>query len=391
VYPTCFGRNAVTRGALVSNRPGAPGRYRDGALTAQIVYQSFEGRFSDSPRALHQHLRRVLPDADHRWLADPAHVAGFPADVPTVPYGSPESIALLEQADVLVANTHTDLVWTKRPGALYLQTWHGTPLKRIHWDVLWAPEGRLERLQRDVDQWDVLLSPNHASTPFLRRAFRFDGEVLESGYPRNDVLSGPDRDAVRARVRRDLGIADDTVAVLYTPTWRDDAVFAEGGKDFALELDVDAFADQLGADHCLLLRLHYTLTGRLAAAEHDAVRDVSHHPDVSELYLAADVMVTDYSSTMFDFAVTGKPMVFFAYDLEDYQGRLRGFYWDFTPVAPGPLVTTAPELLAALRDVPTLEADYADRYAAFRERFCHLEDGHATERVADRVLTAARG
>ena len=352
-----------------------------------VVYQSFEGRFSDSPRTIYEALRRQEPGNRHRWLLDPAHAPGFPSDVETVEYGSEASIEALESADLVVANTHTDLPWRKKPGAIYLQTWHGTPLKRIHWDVLWAPEGRLDRLQGDVDQWDLLLSPNAASTPLLRRAFRYEGEVLESGYPRNDVLLADDRDAVRARVRRELGIADGTTVVLYTPTWRDDFVFEAGDRDLVLDLDVDAFVGALGASHHLLLRVHYMLTGRLAATSHDAVSDVSAHPDVAELYLAADVMVTDYSSTMFDFAVTGKPMAFFAYDLDDYRDRQRGFYFDFLPEAPGPVVTTTPELIEAIAGAP--DDRYAERYARFRERFCHLEDGRATERVLSRITRAA--
>jgi CDP-glycerol glycerophosphotransferase len=352
----------------------------------RVVYNSFEGRFSDSPRAVYAALRaRATPGDSHVWLADPAYQRGFPEDVETVVYGSPQCVEALESADVVVANTHTDVTWSKPASTFYLQTWHGTPLKRIHWDVLWAPPGRLERLQRDVDRWDCLLSPNGASTPLLRRAFRYDGEVLESGYPRNDVLNAPDRDAVRARVRDELGIADGMTAVLYTPTWRDDEVFAEGGRRFALGLDVEAFADALGEDHVLLLRVHYMLTGRLAATEHPAVRDVSFHADVAELYLAADAMVTDYSSTMFDFAVTGKPMLFFTYDLDDYEGRLRGFYFDLREMAPGPLVETNEELIEAVRALPESAEEHAGAYAAFRERFCHLEDGHATERVIARL------
>ncbi len=355
-------------------------------VSMKVVYNSFEGRFSDSPRAVYAALRaRAAPLDRHVWLADPAHQDGFPKGVETVVYGSPQCIEALESADVLIANTHTDVVWEKPPGAFYLQTWHGTPLKRIHWDVLWAPPGRLERLQRDVDRWDCLLSPNAASTPFLRRAFRFEGEVLESGYPRNDVLSAPDRDEVRARVRRELGIPHGATAVLYTPTWRDDEVFAEGGRQFGLQLDVDAFTAALGDDHVLLLRVHYMLTGRLGALDHPAVRDVSFHADVAELYLAADAMVTDYSSTMFDFAVTGKPMLFYAYDLADFQDRVRGFYFDFVPDAPGPVVQTTPELVDAVRDLPDGAARYEERYARFRERFCHLEDGRATERVIARL------
>ena len=352
----------------------------------EIVYHSFEGRYSDNPRALYDGIRRRGEDHRHVWLSDPAHADTFPEGIETVSYGAPEAIAALEAADLIVANTHTDLDWRKKPGATYLQTWHGTPLKRIHWDVLWAPEGRLERLQRDVDQWDLLLSPSAAATPLLRGAFRYDGEVLETGYPRNDVLSGADRDAIRARVRGELGIAEDVTAVLYTPTWRDDFVFAGDDRELDLALDVDAFARELGADHALLLRVHYMLTGRLAAAAHDCVREASFHPQVSDLYLAADALVTDYSSTMFDFAVTGRPVLFYAYDLDDYRDRQRGFYWDFLPEAPGPVVTRTADLIEALRDRDALTTAHADRYARFRERFCHLEDGAATERVLDRVL-----
>jgi CDP-glycerol glycerophosphotransferase len=355
----------------------------------RFVYNSFEGRYSDNPRAIYEALVARDDAHQHVWLADAAHLTGFPEGVETVPYGSPQCMEALDEADVLVANTHTDLVWSKRPSTLYVQTWHGTPLKRIHWDVLWAPPGRLERLQRDVDQWDCLLSPNRASTGFLRQAFRYDGEVLESGYPRNDVLVGPGAEEVRARVRAELGISAGTTAVLYTPTWRDDVVFPEGGKQFALGLDVDAFAAALGDDHVLLLRLHYMLTGRLAAVDHPAVRDVSFHPEVAELYLAADAMVTDYSSTMFDFAVTGKPMLFLAYDLADYKDRQRGFYFDLEPLAPGPLVETTEELIDAVRELPAQEVRYAERYARFRERFCHLDDGRAAERVIERVAAAA--
>jgi CDP-glycerol glycerophosphotransferase len=356
----------------------------------RFVYNSFEGRFSDSPRVLHAALRERFPAASHVWLADPVHAATFPADVDTVVYRSPECAAALETADAVIANTHTDVDWDKPAGTVYLQTWHGTPLKRIHWDVLWAPEGRLDRLQLDVDRWDALVAPNHSSVGPLRQAFRFDRDVLETGYPRNDVLLWPDRDARRARMRRELGIADGVTAVLYAPTWRDDVVFAGGDGAIELQLDVEAVAEALGADHCLLLRLHYMLTGRLGAMDHPAVRDVSLHPDISDLYLAADVLITDYSSAMFDFAVTGRPQLFFTYDLADYRDTLRGFYFDFAPEAPGPLLETTAEVVEALADLPAVTARYAERYARFRERYCHLDDGHATDRVVEWLVSNLR-
>jgi CDP-glycerol glycerophosphotransferase len=353
----------------------------------RIVLHSYEGRYSDSPRALHEALLRRDEDHEVVWLADPAHLHGFPEDVATVPWGTDAGRRALEAADLLLANTHTDTPWDKRPDALYVQTWHGTPLKRIHWDVLWAPEGRLERLQGDVDRWDLLLSPSPAATPLLRRAFRYEGEVLESGLPRNDVLAGPHAGAVRARVREELGLQDGRRAVLWTPTWRDDEVFAAGGKQPRLALDPEALVAGI-PDAVLLLRLHYMLTDALGRLDGERVLDVSRHPDVAELYLAADVLVTDYSSTMFDFAVTGRPMAFFAPDLDDYADRLRGFYFDYAELVPGPVARTEAELADALRDPAGLAPWDAER-AAFRERFCGLEDGGAADRVLDRVLEQA--
>jgi CDP-glycerol glycerophosphotransferase len=355
----------------------------------KIVYNSFNGRYSDSPRVVHEALRARGEEHEHVWLCDPEHRPTFPPGTATVPIYTPDAVAALESADLVVSNSHLEMDWRKSPGATYVQTWHGTPLKRIHADVLWGPEGLLEHLSLDVDRWDVLLSPNRYSTTTMRQAFRWSGEILETGYPRNDVLASPHAGEVRAEVRRELGIEDGRTAVLYTPTWRDDAFWEGSPQVEPLELDVDRFVSDLGDDHVLLLRLHYKLTGRLRPRDHPAVRDVSHHPDVADLYLAADVMVTDYSSTMFDFAVTGKPLLFYAYDLERYRDELRGFYFDLSVDPPGPLVATTPELVARVRDIAAVREEHSGAYARFQERFCHLDDGHATDRFLDRFVPDA--
>ncbi len=355
-------------------------------MPVRIVCSSFDGRFSDSPRALHEALAARAAasgrtPATITWLAADAHRDGFPAGVATVPPRGPEAVAALEAADLVIANSHLGVAWRKAPGARYLQTWHGTPLKRIAADELPRPGGAPVPGAADVARWDLLLSPNRASTPRLRRAFRYAGEVAETGLPRNDALLGPSAAAVRGRVRERLGIADGVTAVLYTPTWRDDVVDAAGRRDVDLRLDLDAFAARLGRDHVLLLRLHPVVADRLGAVTTPGVLDVSAEPEVSALYLAADAMVTDYSSTAVDFAVTGKPLLFFAYDLERYRDRVRGLYVDLATAAPGPVVRTTGELLDALADLPGVVAASADRYAAFRAEFCHLEDGGATARV----------
>lgn len=349
----------------------------------KVVYFTFRGLFADNPRALYQALLDRGPaDLAHTWLCTPQTQDSFPPGVQTVRYGTPEAADVLGDADVVIANDCMSMRWEKRPGATYLQTWHGTPLKRIHHDAPVRP-GWLDEPDRDVARWDVLLSPNPASTGRLRGAFRFGGRVAETGYPRNDVLLGPDRDTVRARVRTELGIPHGTTAVLYAPTWRDDLVFdAANGRDFEVPIDLADFAARLGGNHVLLLRLHSMVAGRLTIPPGAPVIDVSDRPEAAELYVAADLLVTDYSSAMFDFAVTGKPMVFYTYDLAHYRDDLRGFYFDLTEVAPGPVVRSSDELVEAIAggDIP---AASTDRYARFRDTFCPLDDGHAADRVLD--------
>jgi CDP-glycerol glycerophosphotransferase len=352
----------------------------------RVVYNSFQGRFSDNPRALYERLRE-LPGTEHVWLLDPAHAASFPLDVETVRIDGPGARAVLESADLVVAGTHTEVEWCKPAGTRYLQTWHGTPLKRVHRDVLWAPPGRLDRLDRDIARWDVLLSPNPVSTARLRRAFGFEKEVWETGYPRNDLLLSPEAGQVRDAVRRALEVPEDATVVLYAPTWRDDEGYGESAS-IPMHVDLPALASRLGEGdrrHVVLARAHNLVTGRLQAALGPGVVDASWHRDIRELYLAADVLVTDYSSVMFDFSLTGKPMVFFAYDLERYRDELRGFYFDLLPVAPGPVVADADALVEAVLRAEDDRERYAARYARFRATYGVLEDGRATQRVLARL------
>jgi CDP-glycerol glycerophosphotransferase len=352
----------------------------------RIVWSCYRGLYADNPRSLFEGLRARLPGAEHVWLCNERTEGSFPAGVRTVRYPSPEAREALESADLVVANDCLSMEWTKRPGTTYLQTWHGTPLKHIHHDVKKERPGWLDGPDRDVARWDHLLSPNPPSTEPLRHAFRYRGPIHETGYPRNDRFCSPHRDLIRARKRKEYGIAEGTTAVLYAPTWRDDLVFDTDGPGFELELDLADFARRLGEDHVLLVRLHSIVSGRLRVDDGLPVVDVTDDPDTAGLYLAADLLVTDYSSAMFDFAITGKPLLFFTYDLHHYRDDLRGFYFDLAEIAPGPLITTSEELIGAIADVDVIAAEHANRYARFRETFCSLEDGHATDRVLDLLV-----
>jgi CDP-glycerol glycerophosphotransferase len=346
----------------------------------RVLYQSLQGRYSDSPRALYETWTAAREGDTHTWVVRPGFEHEFPDGVAVVPNDGPEYVEALEDADLVIASSHVG-PYAKRPDAQYLQTWHGTPLKRIHRDAVRYNDQGLNGADRDIARWDVLLSPNRASTRHLRSAFRFDGEVLETGYPRNDLLSSPDAPAVRARLRAELGVDDATTLVLYAPTWRDDAASPLARHDrYIADL-----RDHLPEDWRVMARLHYYDQSQSGDDAESFVLDVSARPDPAPLYLAADVLVTDYSSVMFDFAVTAKPMVFFAHDLDHYEGTLRGFYFDYRATLPGPIVADLAQLGAALPPAVQDPGPWQDRYARFRERFCHLEDGRATERVLERL------
>jgi CDP-glycerol glycerophosphotransferase len=155
-----------------------------------------------------------------------------------------------------------------------------------------------------------------------------------------------------------------------------------------LRLDLARLREALGPDTVLLVRKHHYIVDAVPTTADGFVRDVSAFPDGTELMLAADVLVTDYSSMMFDFANTGRPMLFYTYDLDAYRDEIRGFYFDFTEAAPGPLLRTADELIEALDDLEAVKSEYAQRYAAFVAKFCELDDGHASARVVDRLFSS---
>ena len=343
------------------------------------VFSSWSGRYADNPRAISEELARRDPAAAQVWLLDAA-AGPVPEHVRAVAPDGPEAIAALQEANRIVSNDVLAHAFAKHPATTYLQTWHGTPLKRIAFDVeRWLfPDAKPYEvwLPRDVARWDLLVSPNRYSTDILRSAFRFDGEVIETGYPRNDLLLSEDAGAIRVRTRESLGLADDVTAVLYAPTWRDP-------DPFRLELDLYELRRELGDDCVILLRAHWLVATTVKQPAMPNCIDVSGYQDLRELYLAADVLLTDYSSVMFDFALTGKPMLFLVYDLARYRDQLRGFYFDFESAAPGPLLATTTDVVAALRGLDAHGERYAESYAGFRERFCHLDDGRASARVVD--------
>jgi CDP-glycerol glycerophosphotransferase len=174
---------------------------------------------------------------------------------------------------------------------------------------------------------------------------------------------------------------------MYVPTWRDNQHDGTSRYRFDLQLDLAAARQRLASDYVLLIRGHHLMAGwELTAAEPGFAFDVTAYPDINDLLGLTDVLITDYSSVMFDFAPTGRPMLFFTYDLEQYRDQLRGFYFDFEAAAPGPLLATSERVVEALADIDAVAAGYGPAHREFIARFCPLDDGKASARACDRIF-----
>jgi CDP-glycerol glycerophosphotransferase len=284
--------------------------------------------------------------------------------------------------------------WFRKPaGQVLIETMHGYPYKVMGhewWEKGGFPSGQIYSFDRRAREWDYFISPASYATPLLRKAFLdpagAQAEVLEIGYPRNDVLQSDEAAEIRDRVRKSLGIEDGQIAVMYAPTFRD----YMSADDMAAEriefLDVEKASRDLGRGYTLLVRGHAfnARAGGFQAAG-DRIIDVTTHPDVNDLILASDAAILDYSSLRFDYAIVGRPMVFLVPDLVKYDA-VRGGVIPFAPTAPGPHVKTTREVVTQLRDFAGLAARTAAARATFVREYVDLDDGHASARLVDAVF-----
>lgn len=349
---------------------------RPATLENAVFFESFYGRnASCNPLAIDRELAVRAPGVTRYWSVVDLSVQVPDGAIPVVE-GSPEWWRARGASRLLVVNDWLRRRFARREGQVVLQTWHGTPLKRLALHRPRFDPRRALAVFRESRRWNVLLAQNPYAADVLRKAYAFlTRPIWVEGYPRNDVLVTGDPSTVRAA----LGIGDHERVLLYAPTWRDDR------PELVDFLDPAALA--ASANAVVLVRGH----SRTLDAGRDAVGprviDVTGYPDVSRLLLAADALITDYSSVMFDFSVTGKPMYFLVPDLEHYRGELRGFYFDLVAHAPGPVVRTQDDLEAALAD-DGVAAGYRERYDVWRAKFNARDDGHAAERVVARIIDA---
>ncbi|WP_017547500.1 bifunctional glycosyltransferase/CDP-glycerol:glycerophosphate glycerophosphotransferase [Salinicoccus carnicancri] len=357
-----------------------------------VVFESFQGKsYSDSPKYIYEYMLENKKDYKFIWVMNkPVKIPGNPE---TVKRFSLKYYYYLARAKYVVSNVRMPNSYIKRDGQSYLQTWHGTPLKRLAGDMAdvhmpGTNSARYKRnFNRETDKWDYLIAPNQYSSDIFRRAFWFNNTMLQTGYPRNDILTNRNDDETIKKLKRRIYLPTNKKIILYAPTWRDDEYYKVGKYRFDLNLDLHRMKEQFGDEYIILLRMHYVVASNIDLTDLEGFAyDVSKYSDVSELYLMSDILITDYSSVFFDYANLKRPILFYTYDIEKYQGQLRGFYIDMETELPGPLLMNNDDVMDAIENIDEVSEKYKERYEKFHERFCSWDDGRSSEKVVDAVF-----
>lgn len=359
-----------------------------------ILFISFHGRgYSDNPKALHEYIskhpkyqkyRCIFAIKNHReknLQIDNAKIIEYFS----IPY-----FFYLARSKYWIANCKLPKYVLKKPSQIYLQTWHGTPLKKLAHDIV-VPEGTtfyrsgmsIEEMRStyddDVSKYNYMISPSAFTTEVFQSAFKIERQrLIETGYPRNDILSNyqnSDLEAIKAK----LNLPSNKKVILYAPTWRDNS-FNLKGYTFKLKVDFKKWQKALGKDYIVIFKPHYLIVNDFdLESVKDFVYFVDPKEDISSLYLIADILVTDYSSVFFDYAILKRPIYFYMYDLDSYRDELRGFYLDIYHDLPGEVIENEDILV---EKISQSEFDY-NKLKLFNQRFNNHEDGNASKRVLD--------
>lgn len=363
-----------------------------------VVFISFHGRgYSDNPRAIYEQMKKDARFKDYRFIWFIKNHKAKNLEIPGAEikeYFSFPYFYYLSKAKYWVINCKMPMYICKKPDQVYLQTWHGTPLKRLGHDIQASEDTTFYRsgisfenmcrsYDIDVERYNYMISPNKFCTEVFQTSFSINRErLIETGYPRNDFITNATKSEVIS-LKRKFGLPLDKKIVLYAPTWRDNSYVA-AGYTFDLKADFAKWKDILGDDYIVVFKPHYLIINKY---ENDHSLDgflysISADAEINELYVLSDLLITDYSSVFFDYAVLNRPIYFYMYDLDEYKSELRGFYLDIYRDLPGEIYQTETKLLKDVRDGVY---DYSF-LAKFNERFNSEQTGNCAQKVIDIVF-----
>ena len=348
----------------------------------RIIFEShWRNKYNCNPRYLYEHIDTNYPEYECIWVFNDESIKingkGKKVRFQTLKY-----FYYMATAKYFINNANFPDFYKKRENAVEIQTMHGTPLKTLGLDVpdeLTTTES-LDKFIERCKRWDYLIVSSDKVADITKKCFMFNKKFLKTGYPRIDEIFQLNTSKTMADIKKGLDIPENKKVILYAPTWR-------VRNKFDLMLDLEKMKDSLGEEYVLLLRAHpFAAKGLKRELLNDFVIDVTGYGSIEKLYAISDMLITDYSSAMFDYAVLNKPMIFFAYDLDLYKNNLRGFYLNFEEEAPGPIVSTSNEVIEEILNSDTIKSRYNDKIDAFHRNYCQYEKGNACKNIFDNVF-----
>ena len=357
-----------------------------------IFFEANLGKnYTGNPKYLYEYMIRDDKYKDFKfvWSYPNDKDAKIPGDPITVERGTEDYYYYLAKAKYWVNNILFP-VKEKRHNTVYLQTWHGTPLKKLGFDIeCEGPEKQaFGNLYKESQNWDYFLTDNDYGEEKLVNAFRFKKKVIKKGYPINDIYYVDElKNRAIEKLHKEYPVTAEKKVILYAPTWRDLQGDYVRGYDFELPFDVGELYDKFGDEYVILVKLHHLIADSLEIDDKykDFLLNVSDKEDIMELLCVTDVLITDYSSVFYDFASAKKPMLFYMYDLDEYINETRGLYVGVETL-PGPILKNNEELIDALENIDKYNYENSKKLKDFCEdmaKYCH---GTSCKDVLDIVI-----
>ena len=370
-----------------------------------IFFEAYNGRnYACSPKALYEYMIKNKKFNDYKFVWAFKNINQHKIlknkNTIVVKTNSKEYFKYLSLSKYWIVNSLIDVSIKKKKNQIYLQCWHGTPLKKLRYDievkgaVLNTISEIRKRNDLDAIKFDYFISPSKFCTEKFISAFNLkklgkDNIIVEKGYPRNDYLFNYKKEDID-KIKKLLKLPKGKKVILYAPTFRDNQHTSGVGYTYNLGINFDKMQKELSKDYIILFRTHYFVSNSFDFSKYDKfIYDVSKYDDINDLYIISDLLITDYSSVFFDFANLKKPMLFYMYDLDDYKNNLRDFYFDLN-ILPGPIVKQEDELIKEIKNIDNYDELYHDKYIKFNEKFNYLDDGKSTERVVEVIFNETK-
>ena len=361
-----------------------------------IMFISYHGKgYLCNPKYIHQELLKDDRFQDYKFIFPLKDKNEVIEGAKVIKYRGIKYFYYLAKSKFWIVNCKLPSYCIKKDEQVYIQTWHGTPLKRLAHDIETKDDITFYRSKMsrdemtksydvDVAKYNYLISPNEYSSEIFESCFKIDKEkIKEYGYPRNDYLVNITNEEID-KLKIKYNIPTDKKVILYAPTWRDNK-FNEKGYIYELKVDFNKWKDMLGDEYVVIFKPHYLISNKFKDIKLDNfLFSFDENVDINELYVMSDLLITDYSSVFFDYAILNRPILFYMYDLEEYRDELRGFYLDINKELPGKITIDEDELLSVIKNENYKE--YDEKLKEFRKTYNDLEDGKASQRVINNLI-----